>query len=549
VAERKLIELLIDPEAQAFGVEAISLVKYPAIERNFIYFSKQGKSQLTQLAAIDEEKQTLIGPALIPDKHIPRLDEGSEEEYDVFFSKETVRQCAELFLKENRANSHTFEHQVPIDGVSVVESWLVVNPELDKAKHYGLSVPEGTWMVRVHCANEDMWSKVKEGELRGFSIEGYFADKILKAQKENLFARLMKTLRQRKFYAEATLADGKVVATEAEKLEPGVAVFTLDAEGMPVPLSNGKYTTKAGVELEVFDGILTDYDGEVQEVIESEPAEPKPASEKVDLWKKYFEKRYNQMKKVKMSRRQFAALADKAIIWIRPLGVDAPDQLFYPFKYGSYDEYAQAVQDRWDELSNQYGELVEESEVVDYEYIPAGSVDSGMLDGMSEDQWEGAKVVMEIADEEKLDYAVVEEVLMEAGESWENARDWWQEHVVFRGQLREYVDQLIDEGIISDDQYNSYFDYESFGNDLQQGGDIGDLLEEINDPEISEEVKYMDNAKVAMWWMDQTGIDNPIDLGAQTIKNYFDAEKFAQDLSYENYSTYGTGENAIVVIL
>jgi hypothetical protein len=548
VAERKLIELLIDPEAQAFGVEAISLVKYPAIERNFIYFSKQGKSQLTQLAAIDEEKQTLIGPALIPDKHIPRLDEGSEEEYDVFFSKETVRQCAELFLKENRANSHTFEHQVPIDGVSVVESWLVVNPELDKAKHYGLSVPEGTWMVRVHCANEDMWSKVKEGELRGFSIEGYFADKILKAQKENLFARLMKTLRQRKFYAEATLADGKVVATEAEKLEPGVAVFTLDAEGMPVPMSNGKYTTKAGVELEVFDGILTDYDGEVQEVIESEPAEPKPASEKVDLWKKYFEKRYNQMKKVKMSRRQFAALADKAIIWIRPLGVDVPDQLFYPFKYGSYDEYAQAVQDRWDELSNQYGELVEESEVVDYEYIPAGSVDSGMLDGMSEDQWEGAKVVMEIADEEKLDYAVVEEVLMEAGESWENARDWWQEHVVYRGQMRDYIAELIDQGNISDEQYDAYFNYASFGNDLKQGGDITEMLADIGDPEISDEVNRMSNEQVAMWYMDQEGIGNPSELGAEALKNYFDEDMFAQDLR-DSYSTYGTGENAIVVIL
>jgi len=546
VAERKLIELLIDPEAQAFGVEAISLVKYPAIERNFIYFSKQGKSQLTQLAAIDEEKQTLIGPALIPDKHIPRLDEGSEEEYDVFFSKETVRQCAELFLKENRANSHTFEHQVPIDGVSVVESWLVVNPELDKAKHYGLSVPEGTWMVRVHCANEDMWSKVKEGELRGFSIEGYFADKILKAQKENLFARLMKTLRQRKFYAEATLADGKVVATEAEKLEPGVAVFTLDAEGMPVPMSNGKYTTKAGVELEVFDGILTDYDGEVQEVIESEPAEPKPASEKVDLWKKYFEKRYNQMKKVKMSRRQFAALADKAIIWIRPLGVDAPDQLFYPFKYGSYDEYAQAVQDRWDELSNQYGELVEESEVVDYEYIPAGSVDSGMLDGMSEDQWEGAKVVMEIADEEKLDYEIVEEVLMDAGESWQDAKNWWENNVVYHGQMRDYIAELIDQGNISDEQYDAYFNYASFGNDLKHGGDITEMLADIGDPEISDEVNRMSNEQVAMWYMDQQGIGNPSELGAEALKNYFDEDMFAQDLR-DSYSTYGTGENAVVV--
>ncbi len=300
MAERKLIELLIDPEEQAIGVEAISLVKYPAIERNFIYFSKQGKSQLTQLAAIDEEKQTLIGPALIPDKHIPRLDEGSDEEYDVFFSKETVRQCAELFLKENRANNHTFEHQIPVDGVSVVESWLVVNPELDKAKHYGLSVPEGTWMVRVHCANEEMWGKVKSGELRGFSIEGYFADKILKAQRESLMSKLMKVMRQRKLYAEAKLSDGKVIGTEAEKLEPGVSVFTLDSDGMPVPLANGHYTTEAGVPIEVFDGVLVDYDGKVAEVIEAEPEEKMAAPvDKVNLWKRYFEKRYQQLSQSK----------------------------------------------------------------------------------------------------------------------------------------------------------------------------------------------------------------------------------------------------------
>lgn len=303
MSERKLIELILDADAQATGVEAISLVKFPAIERNFIYFSKQGRSQMTHLAAVDEDKKTLIGPALIPDKHIPRLDEGTEEEYDVYFSKDTVRQCAELFLKENRANSHTYEHQSPVDGVSVVESWLVVNPELDKSKHYGLSVPEGTWMVRIHCSNDDMWAKVKDGELRGFSIEGYFADKLIKARKQSIVSRVLRAIKGRNFYAEAFLESGKVIATEAEKLEPGVAVFTLDAEGMPIPIDNGKYITKAGVELEVFDGVLTDYDGKVAEVIEAEPEAKVEASsvDKVNLWKRYFEKRYKQMSSKKMT--------------------------------------------------------------------------------------------------------------------------------------------------------------------------------------------------------------------------------------------------------
>ena len=74
----RTVELLIDEEQEDFGVEAISLVKFPAIEENFVYFNKEQK--LT-LAKIDEDRQLLIGPALIPEKMIPRYDEQNEEEF------------------------------------------------------------------------------------------------------------------------------------------------------------------------------------------------------------------------------------------------------------------------------------------------------------------------------------------------------------------------------------------------------------------------------------------------------------------------------------
>ena len=269
--ERKLIELLIGDESEV-AVEAISLVKHPAIEENFIFFSKEGKKdKFVSLASVeDEEKRMLIGPALIPDKHIPRYDELKDEEYDVYFSKDTVKQAAEMYLKQNRTNDHTFEHQDAIDNVSVVESWVVTNPEMDKSKHFGLSVPEGTWMVRVHVANDEMWKFVKEQEVQGFSIEGYFVDKI-----ENMSKRanpIMDTLNEiknlltgkRKLYAEAKLEDGQMLVTDAEELAAGVEVKTIDEAGQPVEIQNGKYTTEAGVELEVFSGVLTEYDGEVK---------------------------------------------------------------------------------------------------------------------------------------------------------------------------------------------------------------------------------------------------------------------------------------------
>ena len=176
MSDRKLIELIIDEEQDNFAVEALSLVKFPAIESDFIFLSKQNKC--LSLAAIDEEQRTLIGPALIPDKNIPRFDDVTEEEYDVYFSKETVKRASELFLEQKRTSDHTFEHQSAITDVHVVESWIVQDPDMDKSKAYGLSVPEGTWMVRVRVDNDEVWDSVKSGEVRGFSIEGYFVDRV-----------------------------------------------------------------------------------------------------------------------------------------------------------------------------------------------------------------------------------------------------------------------------------------------------------------------------------------------------------------------------------
>lgn len=297
MAERKLIELLIEDEADV-AVEAISLVKFPAIESNFIFFSKQGKKkEMVSLASIeDEDQRMLIGAALIPDKHIPRYDEFNDEEYDVYFSQSTVKLAAEMFLKQNRTNDHTFEHKENVDNVHVVESWLVTNPEMDKSKHYGLSVPEGTWMVRVHVANDDMWKFVKEQEVQGFSIEGYFVDKL-----ENMSKRtnpMMDTLIEiknlllgkRKLYAEAKLEDGQMLVTEAEQFAAGVEVKTIDEEGNPTDIKDGSYTTEGGVELEVFSGVLTEYDGEVKEVEE----QAEQVAEKTEMARQQAVKKHRQ---------------------------------------------------------------------------------------------------------------------------------------------------------------------------------------------------------------------------------------------------------------
>lgn len=169
-----IIELIIDENSELSGIEAISLVENPAIEEDFIALKEHKE---VRLAEVDQEKKILMGPALIPNKKIFRKGM-ADQDYYIFFSEDTVRKASELFFIQGKQNKSTYEHRFEIDGMSVVESWLIEDPKNDKSSAYGFDLPKGTWMVSMKVLNEKVWAKVKEGEIKGFSIEGYFADKM-----------------------------------------------------------------------------------------------------------------------------------------------------------------------------------------------------------------------------------------------------------------------------------------------------------------------------------------------------------------------------------
>ena len=123
----------------------------------------------------------LVSPALIPNKHIFRYDPNTDSDYYVYFSKETVRRASELYLKHNNHHKATYQHQDRVSGVLTVESWIKEG-EQDKSKMYGFDLPNGTWFVKMKIENDDLWNKIKEGELRGLSIEGYFTNKFEQMQ-------------------------------------------------------------------------------------------------------------------------------------------------------------------------------------------------------------------------------------------------------------------------------------------------------------------------------------------------------------------------------
>ena len=173
----KIVELVIEENNEMLAIDAISLVSAPAIEENFVYFGKE-KHNLT-FAKVDEDKRMLVSPALIPNKQIFRYNPQTDSEYYVYFSKDTVRQAAELYLKHNNHHKATYEHQDRVAGVLTTESWIKEG-DMDKSKMYGFDLPNGTWFVKMRIDNDDLWNKIKEGELKGLSIEGYFVDKMQK---------------------------------------------------------------------------------------------------------------------------------------------------------------------------------------------------------------------------------------------------------------------------------------------------------------------------------------------------------------------------------
>ena len=170
----EIIELVIDENEELFGIEAISVVENPAIEEDFIALKNQDQ---IRLAEVSKEKRILMGAALIPDKPIYRKSD--DHEFYIFFSKDTVAKASQMYLKAGNQGQATMEHATEkLEGMTVVESWIIEDEVHDKSRKYSLDMPVGTWMISVKCTNDEVWAKVKENKIRGFSIEGYFADRL-----------------------------------------------------------------------------------------------------------------------------------------------------------------------------------------------------------------------------------------------------------------------------------------------------------------------------------------------------------------------------------
>jgi len=138
----------------------------------------------------------LYGALLIPDQLIYRRDDKTEEEYYVKYSKDTIRAIAYNYLKQNMTNNATVEHAKTVEGVSLVETWIIEG-ENDKSKNFGFDLPEGTWFGCMKVENDEVKKQIQNKEVLGFSIEGNFAvEKEMYMSKHDEFAAIMDELTQ-----------------------------------------------------------------------------------------------------------------------------------------------------------------------------------------------------------------------------------------------------------------------------------------------------------------------------------------------------------------
>jgi hypothetical protein len=258
----RIIELVIDGELG--GINAVSVVDKPAIESNFVAL-KENVIEV-RLAEVDAEKRIITGAALIPNKQIYRKTK--DDEYYIYFSENTVRKASELFFKNGNQSNVTFNHESDLKGMTVVESWIVDNVDMDKSRTFGLNVPKGTWMITMKVENDQTWNDIKSGLVKGYSIEGNFIDKIeakLAEDKLNLELQNMEyknTLNQIKALlsisvklAQMKLEDG-VTVLEAEQFAVDFSVGIVTEDGI-VPLPVGEYMLEDGNMLMVeVEGII-----------------------------------------------------------------------------------------------------------------------------------------------------------------------------------------------------------------------------------------------------------------------------------------------------
>jgi len=153
------------------GVKSMAFVDAPAIMVNWFAFSEQ---KVISFAVQNEDQRIVFGPALIPNLPIPRIDEFGNQ-FIVYMDDQTIQEVALRYMQQGRQNSANEMHDPTktVSGVTIFESFIT-NKDRSNPPVGFESLPLGTWFISAKVNNDELWAKIKSGEFKGFSIEGFF---------------------------------------------------------------------------------------------------------------------------------------------------------------------------------------------------------------------------------------------------------------------------------------------------------------------------------------------------------------------------------------
>ena len=239
--------------------EAISMVTEPAIESDFVFLSKD--KAIVKEAFSTDEKHMVYGAVLRPDFPIYRND--GENEYYLEFTSESIERMARDYMMNYRQGNVTIQHEEYANEVFMVESWIKQDMDKDKSVSVGLdkSLPIGTWFCGFYVNNNDIWERIKSGELKGFSVEAMIdLEDFAKVKKEDEFEM------NESFWSKLKSIVNEALGKKEEKMEVNEPQVNEPQPTEPQP------TEPKPTEPKVDDPKPT----------EPQPTEPKPTEPKVD---------------------------------------------------------------------------------------------------------------------------------------------------------------------------------------------------------------------------------------------------------------------------
>lgn len=154
------------------GIDAISLVDMPAVEKNFLCFSEEKQPVKMKF---DNSKHIITGVVCLADTPIYRYNERMGEYY-VVFTKETIEKMVEKFAKMDLFKSVNLQHDDEqfVDGIYMIESYIT-NKERGINPIEFAEIPDGSWVCSYKVENESLWGEIINGnKLNGFSLQGMF---------------------------------------------------------------------------------------------------------------------------------------------------------------------------------------------------------------------------------------------------------------------------------------------------------------------------------------------------------------------------------------